>query len=42
MRLTTQQGYALLEKHGSYIREVCDKCGEGIGPVCYARTHTLR
>ena len=37
MRLTVQQSYALLEKFGSYIREVCDKCGNGIGSVCYTR-----
>jgi hypothetical protein len=37
MRLTAQQGYMLLEKHGSYVKEVCDKCGKGIGPVRYTR-----
>jgi len=24
--------YALLEKHGCYITEVCDKCGQILGP----------
>jgi hypothetical protein len=37
MKLTTQQAYALLEKHGSYITEICDACGQGIGPVRYTR-----
>lgn len=37
MRLTTAQSYALLEKHGSYITEICDKCGKGIGPVRFTR-----
>jgi hypothetical protein len=37
MKLMTAQSYALLEKYGSYIREVCDACGKGIGPICYAR-----
>jgi hypothetical protein len=37
MRLTAQQSYELLAKHGCYIKEVCDRCGKGIGPVCYTR-----
>jgi hypothetical protein len=37
MRLTTRQSYALLAKHGSYITELCDACGKGIGPVRYTR-----
>jgi hypothetical protein len=37
MKLTTQQAYALLEKHGSYITEICDHCGKGIGPVRLTR-----
>jgi hypothetical protein len=37
MKLTTQQAYALLEKHGSYITEICDRCGKGIGPVRFTR-----
>lgn len=30
MMLTVPQAYELLAKHGSYIPEVCDKCGAGI------------
>lgn len=37
MKLTTAQSYALLEKHGSYITEICDACGKGIGPARYTR-----
>ena len=37
MLLTVQQSYALLAKFGCYIKELCDKCGRGIGPVCYTR-----
>jgi hypothetical protein len=37
MKLTTQQAYALLEKHGCYITEICDTCGKGIGPVRFTR-----
>jgi hypothetical protein len=37
MRLTTAQAYKLLANHGSYIKEICDKCGRGIGPVRYTR-----
>jgi hypothetical protein len=37
MKLTTQQSYDLLEKHGSYITEICDRCGKGIGPVRFTR-----
>jgi len=33
MHLTREQSYALLEKHGCYVTEVCDKCGQIIGPV---------
>lgn len=33
MKLSALQGYALLDSHGSYIREICDRCGKGIGPV---------
>jgi hypothetical protein len=35
--LTTKQSYELLVKHDSYITEVCDWCGKGIGPVRYTR-----
>ena len=37
MKLTTRQSYELLAKHGCYIKEVCGKCGRGIGPVCFSR-----
>ena len=37
MRLTTQQAYGLFAKHGSYITEICDACGNGLGPVRYTR-----
>jgi hypothetical protein len=37
MRLTAKQGYALLEKYGSYVTEICDRCGRGIGPVRFTR-----
>lgn len=37
MRLTTEQSYALLEKHGCYVTEVCDKCGQILGPVRFTR-----
>jgi len=37
MKLTTRQAYELLEKHGSYITEICDACGKGIGPIRFRR-----
>ena len=37
MKLTTQQAYELLAKYGSYITELCDACGKGIGPVRFTR-----
>src|SRR5215470_14534705 len=37
MRLTTQQSYALLAKYGSYITELCDACGNGLGPIRFTR-----
>jgi hypothetical protein len=37
MKLTSQQSYKLLEKFGSYIKEVCDRCGRAIGPVSFTR-----
>jgi hypothetical protein len=33
MILSTEQSYQLFEKYGSYITEVCDVCGRGLGPV---------
>jgi hypothetical protein len=35
MRLTAQQSYALLQKHGCYVSDACDKCGQILGPVRY-------
>lgn len=37
MLLTVQQSYALLEKHGVYAREICDKCGAVLGAVRFTR-----
>jgi hypothetical protein len=37
MKLTARQAYELLEKHGSYITEICNRCGKGIGPVRFTR-----
>ena len=37
MKLTARQAYELLEKNGSYITEICDRCGKGIGPVRLTR-----
>lgn len=37
MRLTVLQSYELLAKHGCYVTEVCDKCGQLLGPVQYTR-----
>jgi hypothetical protein len=37
MHLTHAQSYALLEKHGVYAREICDKCGAVLGAVRFTR-----
>jgi hypothetical protein len=37
MRLNTEQSRELLEKHGCYITEICDKCGRGVGAARYTR-----
>jgi hypothetical protein len=37
MRLTVEQSYMLLEKHGCYVSEACDNCGQILGPVRYTR-----
>jgi hypothetical protein len=38
MLLTTQQSYdLLLEKHGAFAREICDKCGAVLGAVRFTR-----
>ena len=33
VRLTTEQSYSLLERFGCYVKDVCDKCGQLLGPV---------
>lgn len=35
--LTVQQSHELLAKHGCYVTEACDKCGQLLGPVRYTR-----
>ncbi len=37
MKLMTQQAYELLAWHGSFITDICDKCGKGLGAVSYTR-----
>jgi hypothetical protein len=37
MHLTRQQSCALLEKHGCYVTETCDRCGQILGPVRFTR-----
>ena len=37
MKLTAEQSRTLLEKHGCYCAEACDKCGQVLGPVRYTR-----
>ncbi len=37
MILMTAQAYDLLAKHGCYVTEICDACGQGLGPVRYTR-----
>jgi hypothetical protein len=37
MKLTREQSYALLEKHGCYVTEACDKCGQILSAVRYTR-----
>jgi len=37
MLLTTHQIYEVFAKHGAFIREICDLCGKGIGPVRFTR-----
>jgi hypothetical protein len=37
MRLTTEKAHALLERHGCYVSEVCDNCGQILGAVRYTR-----
>jgi hypothetical protein len=35
--LTVQQSYALLEKHGVFARECCNRCGQLLGAVRFTR-----
>jgi RNase P subunit RPR2 len=37
MLLTIKQSYRLLDLHGCFVREVCDRCGAILGPVRYTR-----
>jgi hypothetical protein len=37
MRLTIEQSYTLLKKHGCYVNEACDKCGHILGPVRFTQ-----
>ena len=37
MRLLPSQSYTLLERFGCYVKDVCDKCGQILGPVRYTR-----
>jgi hypothetical protein len=37
MKLTTRQAYERLLKHGCYVTEACDKCGQLLGPVRFTR-----
>jgi hypothetical protein len=37
MRLTTKQSRELLEEHGCYVNEACEKCGRLLGAVRFTR-----
>lgn len=37
MQLTIAQAYDLLARRGVFAREACDKCGQVLGAVRYAR-----
>jgi hypothetical protein len=37
MTLTVQQSYGLLARFESYIGELCDGCGKGIGAIRFTR-----
>ena len=37
MRLTIQQSRELLEKHGVYVSEACDRCGQLLDAVRFTR-----
>jgi hypothetical protein len=42
MMLTPQQRYDLLAKHGMFAREICDKCGQILGPARFTRKDEKR
>lgn len=37
MELNVIESYRLLDLHGCYVSDVCDKCGQLLGPVRYTR-----
>lgn len=37
MRLTKEQSYGLFEKRGCFVAEVCDHCGQILGPMRFTR-----
>jgi hypothetical protein len=37
MHLIREQSYALLEKRGCYVTEVCDRCSQILGPVRFSQ-----
>ena len=37
MQLTSELRHALLEQHGCYVTEACDKCGRMLGSVHFTR-----
>jgi hypothetical protein len=37
MQLNIAQSYRLLDSHRCFVREVCDKCGQLLGPVRFTR-----
>jgi hypothetical protein len=41
MQLTEAQSRDLLQTHGVYVTEVCDRCGQILGHVCYTRRNQL-
>lgn len=37
MKLTREQAYELLSNYCCYVMEICDKCGQLLGPVRFTR-----
>jgi hypothetical protein len=37
VQLTNKQSYELLANHGVFVREICDRCGQILGPGRYTR-----